>query len=79
MIRAWLPIPWGGPSAGRWSFVWRGFGVHLLPGTDFWGFGLFEGWYDGPLCDLRLGPLLLVSWQGTACEALAQPSQPKNP
>lgn len=74
MIADWLPIPWGRPSAGRWSFVWRGFGVHILPDREFQRWGVHEDWYDGPLGDFGLGPLLLVSWQGSAREALSEPT-----
>lgn len=76
-IAGWLPVRWGRPSAGRWSFVWRGFGIHVLPAPEFRRWGLHEEWYDGPLWDLSVGPLLLVSWQGSALEALNEPTDGK--
>jgi len=70
---AWLPSRWGGtPSAGRWSFVWRGFAFHIWHESPAWGHS--EEWYDGPIHYLTLGSLLLVCWQGSMREALMEAS-----
>ena len=52
--------------AGRWTFDGEAFGyyvsVHLLPRKRYRSWGYREDWYDGPLPEFGLGPLLLVCW-----------------
>jgi len=68
-IRSWLPIYWPN-AAGRFSFVWRGFGVHLLPKKDFVEWGFEESWYDGPQFSLGFGPILLITWSDSFWDAI---------
>jgi len=47
---------------------WRTIGVgkttaiHIFLKKEFWYWGYSRDWYDGPLHQFGLGPLLLITW-----------------
>jgi hypothetical protein len=51
----WLTV---GRGCARWEYS-----VHLLPRRSEWRWGYKCNWFDGPLREFGLGPLLLVCWR----------------
>lgn len=46
------------------GFCWN---FHIFPREEFRMWGLEENWYDGPMYDFGLGPLLLVCLADEEC------------
>ena len=59
-LPAWFPRPVKEETAGRLTFDFTGFCVHVLPYRKYWVWGMSEMWWNGQHWMFGLGPLVLV-------------------